>query len=241
MRPNLRFFPSRISAWFRRSSYSTPGWTMFRNSIGDAAGERPSKVECSRSDCQHLAAHALAGDAREVVAGIRHALPRRAEQHVDLRHGVRRQALEVRLPSRLAMAERLRPLPKRRVELLEEVERPAPAGEDVHLGMLRDDAAFVFDDVAGAAATLDGHVAQARVHGDVDAVEVLEDPPMLSVNVWKLSRMPNLPGFTSRNVSGYAAAAGQPGVARHVVDERVEVGRCQRAVDGGLEVPPRSA
>src|SRR5687767_4230902 len=125
-----------------------------------AAGERPTEVEVHAIDRQQLAAHALAGHAREVVAGIRNALPRRAEQDVYLRHAVRRQTLEVRLPSRLAMTELLRPLPQRRVELLEEVERAAPSGEDVHLRMCRDDAALILNDIASAASTLDGHLAQ---------------------------------------------------------------------------------
>ena len=39
-------------------------------------------------------------------------------------------------------------------------------------------------------------------------LKVLEEPPMLSVKVWKLSKMPNFAGFTSRNVSAYPPPSG---------------------------------
>src|SRR5262249_14671841 len=87
-----------------------------------SAGERPSQVQIEAADREALAAEALAGDAREVVSRVRNAMPGSAEQHVDLGDVVRRQPLVVGQPSRLAMAERERPLANRRVELLEEVE-----------------------------------------------------------------------------------------------------------------------
>ena len=61
---------------------------------------------------------------------------------------------------------------------------------------------------------------------------------MLSVNVWKLSRIPNFAGLHVAEHQRVSAAAGQPRVCRHVIGERVEVGRRQGAVDSGLEVPP---
>ena len=79
--------------------------------------------------------------------------------------------------------------------------------------MLRHHAAFVLDDVAGAGAALDGHVAQTRVDVDVDAVErCWSAPPTLSVNVWKLSMIAELRRLHVAERQRVAAAARQPRV-----------------------------
>ena len=178
VRPYRRFLPNRTSAWLRRSSYNLPGSTRFRNSMGlPLASGRPRLVSRDRH-CEHLSAEALAGDAREIVPRIGNAVPGAAEQDVDLRNVVRRQPFDVRLPSRLAMAERRRPLADRAVELLEEVERAAPQRPEMYIsGMLRHHAAFVFDDVAGAGAALDGHVRRRAFTLTSKPLNVLETPP----------------------------------------------------------------
>ena len=188
---------------------------------------------------QHLTAEALALHGREFVSGIRQALERSADQHVDLRHGVRRQPLDVRLPSRLAMAELLRPLPDAAEERVEEPARAAPGTEDVVLGILRDHAAGVLDDVAGAGAALERDGAQTRVHGHIDAIERVVGAADL---VGEREPVPGSAGaFVRLHVAErqwIATAARQAGIAGNVVDERVEVGSRPRIVDHGGKVPP---
>ena len=78
-------------------------------------------------------------------------------------------------------------------------------------GMLRDHSAFVLDDVAGAGATLDGHVAQARVDADVHAVEGVGGAADVVGESLEVVEIPNFAGFTSRNVSGYPPPSGSLG------------------------------
>ena len=66
----------------------------------------------------------------------------------------------------------------------------------------------------------------------------LEAPPTLSAKVRKLSRLLNFAGLHVVERQRVPAAARQPESCRHVVDERVEVGRRPGAVDRGLQVAP---
>src|SRR5262245_4624747 len=79
-----------------------------------SAAERPPESrrveDAGDVERKHRSTQALALHRGEFVASIRQAPERPAEQYVDLRHVVDRQSLHVRLPSRLAVAERLRPL-----------------------------------------------------------------------------------------------------------------------------------
>ena len=179
---------------------------MLKNSTATAAGERPSKVGLARDRANNACRPPrlwLATDGK-FVPGIRQAAERPADQHVDLRHGVRRQPFQVRLPSRLAMAEGLRPLPEAADERRSRNgQRAAPGSEDVDLRVLRGHAALVLDDVPGAGAALDRHVAQARVHREVDAVEVVEGAAdVVGERSGSCRAVRTLPGFTSWNVSG---------------------------------------
>src|SRR5206468_9817702 len=121
-----------------------------------------------------LSTEALALHGGEFVSWIRQAAERPADQHVDLWHVVCRQPLHIRLPSRLAMTGGLRPLPDAAEERVKEPVVAAPGTEDVEVRVIRDHAARVLDDVAGAGAALERDVAQTRVHREVDAVEVVE-------------------------------------------------------------------
>src|SRR5439155_8321304 len=136
-------------------------------STAERPPERRLVDDAGNIERKHLSAEALALHRGEFVPGVRQAAERPADQYVDLRHGVRRQPLQIRLPSRLAMAEGLRPLPDSTEERVKERARAAPGTEDVELRVLRDHAALVLDDVAAAGAALDRDVAQTRVHGDV--------------------------------------------------------------------------
>src|SRR5262249_42587118 len=94
------------------------------------AAERPPE-RCLVVERKHLSAKALALHRGEVVAGIRQTAERPAELYVDLRYAIDRQPLHVRLPSRLAVAERLRPLPDAAEERVPV--RASPGTEDVGL------------------------------------------------------------------------------------------------------------
>src|SRR5215475_11054485 len=145
-------------------SVSAAEWPPERRRVGAAWD-----VECKRCSAKALALHR-----GEFVAGIRQAAERPAELYVELRYVVDRQSLHVRLESRVAMAECLRPLPGTSEERVEEPVRAAPGTEDVELRVIMDDAAGVFDDVPAARAALDGNSAQTCVHGDVEAVEIIK-------------------------------------------------------------------
>src|SRR5215475_10523023 len=138
-----------------------------------SAAERPPERRLA-ADREHRSAKALALHRGEFVAGKRQAAERPAELYVELRYVVDRQSLHVRLPSRLAVAERLRPLPGTSEERVEEPVRAAPGTEDVELRVIMDNAAGVLDDVPAARAALDRNGAQTCVHGDVEAVEIIK-------------------------------------------------------------------
>ena len=114
----------------------------------------------------------------------------------------------------------------------------APRTEDVVLRVLRDHAARVLDDVAGAGAALDRDGAQTRVHGHVDTVEAVKGAADLVGERKPVPDLLDLPRLHVAEGQRIAAAARQPGIARHVVDERVEVGGRPRIVDGGRQVSP---
>ena len=90
-------------------------------------------------------------------------MERPADEHVDLRHGVRRQPLDVRLPSRLTMTIGHRPLPEAGLEGIKERQRAAPRSENVNFRMRFGHAAVVLDDVPGAEPALENHLSHARV------------------------------------------------------------------------------
>src|SRR5206468_3370837 len=77
-----------------------------------SAAERPPERrrvdDAGDVERKHRSAKALALYRGEFVAGIRQAAECPAEQYVDLRYAVARQSLHVRIPSGLAVAERLR-------------------------------------------------------------------------------------------------------------------------------------
>ena len=77
-------------------------------------------------------------------------MERPADDDVGLRHGVARQSLDIRLPSRLAVTIGQRPLPEARLESIEERERAAPGLEDVDFRVGFGHSAPVLDDVPGA-------------------------------------------------------------------------------------------
>jgi hypothetical protein len=71
------------------------------------------------------------------------------------------------------VAELLRPLPETAEKCIEKPLRSAPGTEDVVLRVIPHHAAGVFDHVPGARAALDSDGAQTRIHGDIDAVEIV--------------------------------------------------------------------
>src|SRR4029453_17748388 len=106
------------------------------------------------------------GTRPDVAPRIGEPVDRPPEQHVRLGHGVRRQPFEVRLPSRLAMAELLWPLPgyPDREERVERIERAsAQVVRNVRLRVRTHDATIVFGDVPRAQPALDDDTVEARV------------------------------------------------------------------------------
>src|SRR5262249_41112928 len=156
----------------------------------------------------------------EFIACIRQAAERPAEQYVDLRYAVARQSLHVRLPSRLAVAERLRPLPEAAEERVEKRARTAPGTEDVVLRGIPD-AAGVLDDVPAARAALDGDGAQTRIHGDVEAVEIVVGAAHVVGERQEVIGQPELSWFDVVERQRISAAARQPAVFRQILRERI--------------------
>ena len=210
---------------------------------GNAAGKRPPEVRAvdardSKEQRGRLCADALALHGGEFVPGIRQAAERAADQHIDFGHGVRRQPLQVRLPSRLAIAGRLRPLPDAAEERVEEPVRAAPGTEDVGLRVILDHAARVFHDVPRAEPALERHLAHARVQHEVDTVERVGGAADAVGERQVVVDLLELRGFHVIERQRVPAAARQLRILRHVVHERIEVGRCPRAVDRGRQVAP---
>src|SRR5687767_13270177 len=131
------------------------------------------------------------------------------------------------------MAELLRPLaePADKRGVREERLCSAPRSEDIDLRVTAHHATIVLDAVSGADPGLHGHITQARVHRQVDTVVGVVDPAEVvaeSPEVAELSKLPRLDVVEGQRIS---AAARQFRIRWHVVNERIEVCRRERAVD----------
>ena len=236
VRPYLRFLPNRRSTPFSRSPYIEPGLTMLKNSTPvSAANSRPRLVSANSSNA--CATEALGGDAREVV-------PRHTGRlwNVPLTSTSIFGTLYVASPFKFVCHPDSRwqkacghcPRPPRNGR---GTVRAAPGTEDVELRVLRDHAARVLDDVPGAEPALDRHVAQARVHRHVDAVErVVGAAEIVGERqvVVELVELRRLHVVERQRVVRRRRAAGS---VRHVVDERIEIGRRQARLIVACRLP----
>src|SRR5262249_27185407 len=148
------------------------------------------------------------------------------------------QSLHIRFPSRLTVAERLRPLPEPAEKRVEESASAAPGTENVILRMTLDHTAGILDDIPAAGAALDGDAAHTRIHSDIDAGEIVEGATYVVRERQEVVGQPELCGFDVVERQRISAAARQPAVLRQLIRERIEVGRCPRAVDLSRQISP---
>ena len=108
-------------------------------------------------------------------------------------------------------------------------------------GCSRDHTARVLNDVAGTGAALDRDVAETRVDSNVDSVEVVERAADVVGERQEVIDLLELARFHVTERQWVAAAAREAGIAWHVVDECIEVGRRPCTVDRDRQVSPAPA
>src|SRR5262245_54350548 len=137
------------------------------------------------------------------------------------------------------MAEALRPLPEAIQEGPEEWRRAAPADAgDQRFRMRGRHAALVLDDVPRAGPTLYREVLEAHTYRDIDAVEAVVAAADVVVERAEVVELVDLGRIHIVERQRVAAAVREQRVQRHLVRERIEIGRRESAVDRGLQVAP---
>src|SRR5512133_1240149 len=119
------------------------------------------------------------------------------------------------------MTEGRGPLTDAAEERIKERIRAAPRAKDVRLVVIVHDAARVLDDVPGARSTLERNVTQARVDGEIDAVEFVRGSAHVVSEGQEVIDLLELGRLHVIERQRVPAAAGQLRIIRHIEDERI--------------------